>query len=283
MSAGDGGLSNGQDIWTSRRKIARSTLKPILKGKLEKRQQQSLTPVIVSDQNSGEDVMDQKKKKKKPVGLIISAFLIAITAAVLRLGGRAGFISFLGLDFIADSNIKNQVSDFVTYFQTIDGTVQLAVFFLAWLGAKAFCVDFFTVILAFSSGVLFGGILQGTAVSVACSSGASLCVFLLARYFLREQTEKEIQRRPAFRAVERAVAREGFKTVFTLRLSPLLPIPIAAYNYLVRWNYLRICLESFKYAHAAKLWLPAVLLYSNHLVLSHDFISFPSSSSSLLF
>ena len=107
-------------------------------------------------------------------------------------------------------------------------------FFLAWLGAKAFCLDFFTVILAFSSGVLFGGILQGTAVSVACSSGASLCVFLLARYFLREQTEKEIQRRPAFRAVERAVAREGFKTVFTLRLSPLLPIPIAAYNYLVR-------------------------------------------------
>ena len=224
--------SDGQDIWTSRRKIARSTLKPMLKGKLEKRQQKALTPVIANDNNNDEDTMD--KKKKKPVGLIISAFLIAITAAVLRLGGRTAFVSFLGLDFIADTNIKNQVTDFVTNFQTIDGPIQLVVFFLAWFGAKALCLDFLTVILAFSSGVLFGGIFEGTAVSVACSSTASLCIFLLARYFLREQTEKEIQRRPAFRAVERAVAREGFKTVFTLRLSPLLPIPIAMYNYLVR-------------------------------------------------
>ena len=32
--------------------------------------------------------------------------------------------------------------------------------------------------------------------------------------------------------MDRACAKEGFKTVFTLRLSPLLPIPIGAYNYL---------------------------------------------------
>ena len=52
------------------------------------------------------------------------------------------------------------------------------------------------------------------------------------RYFLREKSEIEIARRPAYRAVDRACAKEGFKTVFTLRLSPLLPIPIGAYNYL---------------------------------------------------
>jgi SNARE associated Golgi protein len=61
---------------------------------------------------------------------------------------------------------------------------------------------------------------------------ASLAVFYASRYFLRERTEQEIAKRPAYRAVDRACAKEGFKTVFTLRLSPLLPIPIGAYNYL---------------------------------------------------
>jgi uncharacterized membrane protein YdjX (TVP38/TMEM64 family) len=59
-----------------------------------------------------------------------------------------------------------------------------------------------------------------------------LRIHCLCRYFLREKSEKEIARRPAYRAVDRACAKEGFKTVFTLRLSPLLPIPIGAYNYL---------------------------------------------------
>ena len=57
-------------------------------------------------------------------------------------------------------------------------------------------------------------------------------VLSIYRYFLREKSEIEIARRPAYRAVDRACAKEGFKTVFTLRLSPLLPIPIGAYNYL---------------------------------------------------
>jgi uncharacterized membrane protein YdjX (TVP38/TMEM64 family) len=218
-----------KDIWTSRRKIARNTLKPILKRTLEKKQK---APLVTTDATAAAEPVDGTKKKKTPTGLVVSAFLIAITAAVLRLGGRTAFVSLLGLDFIADSDVKNQVSDFVNNFNNMDDLVRYGAFFGAWLGAKAFCIDAFTVILALSSGVLFGGIVQGAAVSVVCSSLASLCVFLTARYYLREQTEQQIERRPAFRAVERAVAREGFKTVFTLRLSPLLPIPIAAYNYL---------------------------------------------------
>ena len=217
--------STGKDIWATRRKIARSTLKPILKGILEKRKKGPTAALDPATETT-------TKKKKKPVGLVVSAFLIAITAAVLRLGGRSAFVSLLGLDFIAESDIKNQVTDFVNTFTAMEPAAQYGAFFLAWLGAKMLCVDAFTIILALSSGVLFGGIFQGAAVSVACSSTASLIAFFSARYLFRAQTEKEIEKRPAFRAVERAVAREGFKTVFTLRLSPLLPIPIAMYNYL---------------------------------------------------
>lgn len=41
----------------------------------------------------------------------------------------------------------------------------------------------------------------------------------------------QMEKRPALRALERVVSEEGFKTVVTLRLAPVLPIPLGAYNY----------------------------------------------------
>ena len=52
------------------------------------------------------------------------------------------------------------------------------------------------------------------------------------RYAFRERAREEIAKRPSWRAIERTIAKDGLKTVFVLRLSPLLPIPIGAYNYL---------------------------------------------------
>jgi len=90
------------------------------------------------------------------------------------------------------------------------------------------------VVLAFSSGVLFHeSLLEGTLVSVTCSSLASLLMFLVSRYVIFKDTAaKEIAKRPLLKAIYRACSKDGFKTVFTLRLSPLLPLPVAGYNYL---------------------------------------------------
>mmetsp|Transcript_12538 Transcript_12538/g.12154 ORF Transcript_12538/g.12154 Transcript_12538/m.12154 type:complete len:156 (-) Transcript_12538:1413-1880(-) len=97
------------DIWTSRRKIIRTTLKPIVKSKLEKKISEKDKPVeIVAE--------DDEEKKKKPTGLLVSAFFIAVSATVLRLGGRTAFINMLGLDFVTGSGIKTQVDEFVTFF-----------------------------------------------------------------------------------------------------------------------------------------------------------------------
>lgn len=41
----------------------------------------------------------------------------------------------------------------------------------------------------------------------------------------------QLEKRPALRALEKVVSEEGFKTVVTLRLAPVLPIPLGAYNY----------------------------------------------------
>lgn len=164
------------DIWTSRRKIIRSTLKPIVKRQIERKEtavEKAKTRVAKDD--------GEEKEKKKPTGLLVSAFFIAVSATVLRLGGRTAFVQMLGLDFVTGTGIKTQVNDFVDFFHSMGDVTQYAAIFLAWLAAKAFCIDAATIVLALSSGVLFGGILQGTAVSVVCSSTASLCVFFVSR------------------------------------------------------------------------------------------------------
>lgn len=84
--------------------------------------------------------------------------------------------------------------------------------------------------LTMGSGYLFG-VLKGTvAVSIA-STAAAAAAFLIARYGLRNSVAKLAARYPRFRAMDRAIGREGFKFVFLLRLSPLLPFAISNYLY----------------------------------------------------
>lgn len=146
-------VAEKDDVWTSRRKIIRSTMKPLAKDKMQKRLQNIIDGVDL--------VSDESEAEKKPAGLLVTAFLVATSALVLRVGGRSAFVSVLGLDFVADSGIKSQVDEFVNNFQSMDATERYGSFFLAWLAAKAFCLDPFTIVLAFSSGILFGGILEG--------------------------------------------------------------------------------------------------------------------------
>ena len=171
--------SRDEDIWTSRRKIIRSTLKPMVKRRIER--DEKARQIKNGALNDSKEDVDESTKKKKPTGLLVSAFFIAVSATVLRLGGRTAFVQMLGLDFVTGSGIKDQVNDFVTFFNSMGNTTQYAAIFFAWLVAKALCIDALTIVLALSSGVLFGGIFEGTAVSVICSSTASLCIFFLSR------------------------------------------------------------------------------------------------------
>ena len=57
-----------------------------------------------------------------------------------------------------------------------------------------FCIDALTVVLAFSSGVLFHeSLLEGTLVSVICSSLASLIMFLVSRYVIFKDTASQVR------------------------------------------------------------------------------------------
>lgn len=78
-------------------------------------------------------------------------------------------------------------------------------------------------------------------VSIVSTISAGLA-FWISRRFLRGRVEDLALRNPRLSAIDRAVAREGWKVVFLLRLSPLLPYGLSNYVYGVTavafWPYL---------------------------------------------
>jgi uncharacterized membrane protein YdjX (TVP38/TMEM64 family) len=195
---------------------------------------------------------------------VASAVAVVFGAFVLRLGGRAALVSLLGLDFVAELDIGSQIDQVV---QTADalGPLTVIAFVLAWVVAKTFFLDFLSVALALyvrsftwcgvlansvisplprpitaltnslpssASGIIFGGVIQGALLSATGATIGSLVGFQLSRTLLQEKVEESVQKQPVARALRKVVEDEGFKTVFVLRLSPLLPIPLGAYSFI---------------------------------------------------
>jgi uncharacterized membrane protein YdjX (TVP38/TMEM64 family) len=85
-------------------------------------------------------------------------------------------------------------------------------------------------ILTLGAGVLFGVVKGSVIVSVAATLGAT-CAFLVGRYFARDWVAKKIEGNPKFKAIDEAVAREGWKIVGLVRLSPLFPFNLLNYAF----------------------------------------------------
>ena len=85
-------------------------------------------------------------------------------------------------------------------------------------------------LLTLASGASFGLLPGFVTVLFGATLGAALA-FLVSRHLARKRIERWIQRKPAFVAVDKAVAREGWKIVFLTRLSPVFPFNFQNYAY----------------------------------------------------
>jgi uncharacterized membrane protein YdjX (TVP38/TMEM64 family) len=85
-------------------------------------------------------------------------------------------------------------------------------------------------ILTLGAGVLFGLFAGSVIVSVAATLGAT-AAFLVGRYFARDWVAGKIEGSASFRAIDDAVAREGWKIVGLTRLSPAFPFNLLNYAY----------------------------------------------------
>ena len=73
------------------------------------------------------------------------------------------------------------------------------------------------------------GIGWGLAAALASAVAAAVLAFLAARYVLRKPVERAAKRSRRFKAVDRAVAREAWKIVALVRMSPVLPSGLKSY------------------------------------------------------
>ena len=109
-------------------------------------------------------------------------------------------------------------------------------------------------ILTLAGGALFGVLLGTVYVFVAAVLGSSLA-FLIARYGGRQFVEKRLGQNSRFDAVARAIAQNGLKITFLLRLSPAFPFSLMNYALgLTRVRFQDYILASFG-------MLPATVLY----------------------
>ena len=85
-------------------------------------------------------------------------------------------------------------------------------------------------VLTLGAGVLFG-LGWGTVWVSIASVGGAVCSFLVGRYLARGWVEKKAESYPKFKAVDEAVAGEGWKIVALTRLSPAFPFVFLNYAY----------------------------------------------------
>jgi uncharacterized membrane protein YdjX (TVP38/TMEM64 family) len=83
-------------------------------------------------------------------------------------------------------------------------------------------------LLTLAAGAIFGVVAGVAYVFVAATLGAA-AAFLVSRYLARNAVERWIAGSPRFAAVDRAVAAEGRRIVFLLRLSPVFPFTLLNY------------------------------------------------------
>jgi uncharacterized membrane protein YdjX (TVP38/TMEM64 family) len=135
--------------------------------------------------------------------------VLAVGAALLLLGRQLG----------------GYVADFAQWVEGL-GAWAPVVFILGYaLATVSFAPG---AILSIAGGAIFG-LLQGALYVFVGATIGSASAFLIARYVARRAVERRIARDRRFAAIDRAVAEDGRKIVFLLRLSPVFPFNLLNY------------------------------------------------------
>ncbi len=181
--------------------------------------------IITEVDTESSEINTTRKWPKIAVRVMVAALIVA-------------FIVYTIIDSSAngDKNISRISREFLTWVEK-NPTVGV----LAFIGVYTLATILFIPgsVLTLGSGFIFAnvfglgvGVLFATiAVFVGASLG-SIASFLLGRYLMRGWIEKNLSHKyPLFQAIDSALERNGFRIVFLLRLSPL--VPFNAINYLL--------------------------------------------------
>ncbi len=132
-----------------------------------------------------------------------------------------------GFQFNLLSRVQGILSAALHWLEHLGGWAP-AVFVLLYIASCVGCLP--ASILTVGAGVAFGVLTGSILVSIGATLGAS-AAFLVGRYLARDWVRRKIGHRPAFIAIDKAVAEEGWKIVFLTRLAPVFPFFLLNYAY----------------------------------------------------
>jgi len=127
-----------------------------------------------------------------------------------------------------------RVFDLQTHLKTLLGTIEgygipgYGVFFAVYVIACVFFIP--GSVLTVGAGAVYGVVTGSILVSVSSTIGAT-AAFLIGRYAARDWVARKIHKNERFTAIDRGVAREGWKIVVLTRLSPVFPFNLLNYAY----------------------------------------------------
>lgn len=175
-----------------------------------------------------------------------------LIAAPLIKGGLLLCVILFLLFFLRYLGLQQLLQQALSRIDSL-GSWGLLLFVLLYVLATVFMIP--GLILTLGAGVLFG-VMQGTVlVSVASILGAT-CAFLLGRSTARQRVAAHIATNPRFDAIDRAVAREGWKIVVLTRLSPVFPFNVLNYAF----SLTRVSLRDYFWASWLGM-LPGTAMY----------------------
>lgn len=180
-------------------------------------------------------------KDREPVARGSRARLFVIGGAVLGL---------VVLSFVVD--IGGALGRVLEWIEGL-GMVGAAVFVGLYVGACVLLLP--GSVLTLGAGAIYG-VAQGTVlVSVASTLGATVA-FLVGRYAARDWVGRKIEGNSQFKAIDEAVAKEGWKIVGLTRLSPVFPFNLLNYAF----GLTRVSLRDYFFASWIGM-LPGTVMY----------------------
>jgi uncharacterized membrane protein YdjX (TVP38/TMEM64 family) len=133
--------------------------------------------------------------------------------------------------------------DLATFLAADPGIGGMALFALG--GGLAVVFFFPGSVIMTAAGAAFG-LVRGFLIAHACATLGAALAFLVSRYLARHRVARWVSSKPAFAAVDEAVAGEGFKIVLLSRFCPLFPYIFQNYAFgLTRVRFSHYTLASF--------------------------------------
>ena len=142
----------------------------------------------------------------------------------LRAGVILALIVGFGI-FFRFFDLFTVMSNFLNWINTL-GWIGIVIFILVYIAACIFLIP--GSVLTLGAGFIFGVTLTSIAASIASTLGAT-AAFIISRYFARERVLKKFEGKPFFHEIDMSVASKGWKMLFLLRLSPVVPFNILNY------------------------------------------------------